>query len=388
MSLLAASYRFEPREVCTHRTNTVVVKGSIVTPAPQWTNISRGAVIPHVVQRLPDAVLVGKRHLLHQLDGNGLNLSRSGDGRPWPRDSSVEIYVRHRLANQLGQVVLHPLGRPHQPKLLRVPRPKDDGPAGLPPLVDELTKRPRHLDQYGAARDGISRTTRRPAVPVVPDDDKLVLRGAVDVTHDVPGGLQPALHKVHHVEGGARRGPAAVAEVCKGADPAAAVRLLARHAVAVERAQQLQPVAHADGDGGDLGPQVADVAAGGVPVRRVADGGRVAKRQRRPPGRAALDGRGVPGRPVGVGLVAVGLGDLPVFEGVRVEHGADHAVLLRVLDLDTAVRPAVLREGDFAFEVDAEVYKALVVAASATSFFLFVLFVSDFCLLFSTETDK
>ncbi|TLS20240.1 hypothetical protein PpBr36_00882 [Pyricularia pennisetigena] len=356
---------------CCISTDTVVVECSIVTPAPQWSDISRGAIVPHIVQGLADAVLFGKRHLLHQLDGDGLNLSRPGNSRPWPRDSSVEVDVRHGLADQLGEVVLDPLGRPHQAKLLGIPRRKDDGAPRLPTALNELAKGPGHLDQKRPARDGIGGATRGPAVPVVPDDDKLVVGRAVDVSHDVPGRLQPLVHKVHHVERGAGRWPAAVADVCKGADPAAAVGLLARHAVAVERAQQLQAVAHADGDGGDLGPEIADVAAGRVQPRRVADGGRVAKGQRRPAGRATLDGRRVPGWAVGVGLVAVGLGDLAVFKGVRVEHGAHHAVLLRVLDLDAAVRPAILRQGDFAFEFDAEVYEPLVVAAGAASFWGF-----------------
>lgn len=61
----------------------------------------------------------------------------------------------------------------------------------------------------------------------------------------------------------------------------------------------------------------------------------------------------------GIGLVAIRNGQVAVVGGIGEDNGADHAVVLRVLDLQAPEEATVPGEGDLAFEFDAELNQAV-----------------------------
>ena len=87
---------------------------------------------------------------------------------------AVAVDVDHRLVAQLVVVLLDPLGRSEQRRLLAVPAGVDDGPLRPPALPDQLPERPRLLEHRGAiAADRIRRAVH-PRVVMVAAHDPLI----------------------------------------------------------------------------------------------------------------------------------------------------------------------------------------------------------------------
>jgi hypothetical protein len=64
-------------------------------------------------------------------------------------------------------------------------------------------------------------------------------------------------------------------------------------------------------------------------------------------------------RAVRIGLVAVGDSELAVVSGICEDDDANGTEVLSVLDLETPEETTVADEGDLAFDLDAELLKAL-----------------------------
>lgn len=72
-------------------------------------------------------------------------------------------------------------------------------------------------------------------------------------------------------------------------------------------------------------------------------------------------------RAVRIGLVAVGDSVLAVISGVCEDYDADGTKVLSILDLEAPEETTVADEGDFSFDIDAELLKALEVLERAAS---------------------
>ena len=157
--------------------------------------------------------------------------------------------------------------------------------------------------------------------------------------------------------------------------------------MAVQRGQDGDSVFIGDRERWNFGDRSAPVCTRGVVVRWIARGGRVSGVQRQVHDGASLDSSRVPRGPVGIGLVAVGDGDVTIVAGVGEKDGADHAVLLSVQYLQASILKssafktenmprsyvslpegtAISRDGNLPLEVNTELEQPLKVSTLAAA---------------------
>ena len=264
----------------------------------------------------------------------------------------VGVDVGDGVAAQRLGVMLGPLGRAEQARLLGVPRRVDDGAARPRALPRQLAHGPRLLQQRDHPADGVVGPVD-PRVVVVAAHHPLVgPLGSTEARDDVEGRRQFPVEGELEPDGG-RAGAEVVGDGQRAAPRG-------RRDGAAERPQQRERVGVGDGEDGNLRERrgVFAVEARGLSGR--ADAGRqgVAGEERHVGDRAALRAPLVAPRAFRVDVAL----KVAVVARVGVDEATDGPALGGDLRLDAAPRAAVARDDDLPLHVHAAPLQLLVVA--------------------------